>query len=345
MREFIPPDATRDVLRAIVADPTNTGFEFLEPPSPSLLAAVDEEIFARRPDMRLSIRNRNGPVLDLSILEGLPSLQRLKLSHTGPPPADLHRVCAVPRLIDLYLGEFGLNDYDFLGSLPTRLEHFGLGEPPRGKRSFAFLSRLKNLRTLSLVGPAAHLECVGELPHLTQLHLKSVSPPSLEFLSPLQELEAFKLSLGGTRSLKGLEALQTLEYLEIWQVRKLSDLTPLQFLHGLKSFSLQALQNVKSLPSLARLTRLTTVWLDTMKGLRDFRGLAKAPNLLHFTFIAAANCQPSDFTPLLNHATLKTMRVGFGSQRTNDMFKQMMAAAGKRYPVPPTPGSPAQPHN
>lgn len=338
MREFIQPGATRDDLRAIVADPTNSTVEFLEPPSPSLLSAVDEEIFAARPDVGLQMRNRYGPLLDLWILDALPSLRRLKLSHTGEPPDDLHRICALPRLTDLYLGEFGLTDYEFLAQLPTRLEQLGLAEPPRGTRSYGFLSRLTNLRSLSVVGPAADLECVGELTHLTQLHLKSLSPKSLHFLSGLRELRALKISLGGTRSLEGLEALAGLEYLEIWQVRNLSDMRPLEHLDGLQTFALQALRHVKSLPSLARLAQLRSVWLDTMKGLRDFRGIAQAPNLREFTFLAAANCEPSDFAPLLRHPTLETMRVGFGSRRTNEAFKAMMAAAGKRYPVPNNPG-------
>jgi hypothetical protein len=346
MREFIQPNATRDDLRAIVADPTNSAVEFLERPSAALLSAVDEEVFAKRPDIGLSLSDRYGRSLELSILNGLPSLRRLKLSSAGDPPDDLHRVCAIPGLTSLYLGEFGLTSYDFLSELPVSLEDLGLSEPPRGKRSVAFLARLTNLRALSVTGPVADLEVVGNLVHLTRLNLKSVSPTSLHFLAPLRDLRALRLALGGVRSLQGLEALDCLQYLEIWQVRNLSDLQPIAHLTALETLFLQALRNVKTLPSLARLTELKRVWLDTMKGLRDFRGIAQAPNLREFTFIAALNCEPDDFEPLLNHPTLETMRVGFGSRRTNEKFEVIMAAAGKRHPGDSAPGDPvASPHN
>lgn len=270
----------------------------------------------------------------------------MRLTHAGDPPKNLHQVCALRDLLSLSLGESGLTDYTFLSQLPTSLEDLSLAEAPRGKRSFTFLSRLKGLRTLTLIGHAADVEVVGELARLRQLNFQSVSPTSLRFLVDLPELRALRLALGGLRSLDGLEDLARLEYLHIWQVRHLDDLAAVAELEALETLFLQALRNVKSLPPLARLTRLKTVWLDTMTRLRDFRGIAQAPNLSNFTFIAATNCRPSDFTPLLRHPTLQTMRVGFGSRRTNDTFQAMMAAAGKREPEPRSQGSVGvQPHN
>ena len=58
--------------------------------------------------------------------------------------------------------------------------------------------------------------------------------------------------------------------------------------------------------------------------------MAEAPALESFAFIAATNCEPGDFEPLLRHDTLEVLAVGFGSEKKNKLFDAMVKAAGKK---------------
>ncbi len=78
---------------------------------------------------------------------------------------------------------------------------------------------------------------------------------------------------------------------------------------------------------MSNLTKLRRVYLDTMKGLKDVSGLMKAPALEEFIHIAANNMEPAQYQPLLKLNTLKRARVGFGSDRKNNVFSHMMAQA------------------
>ena len=58
--------------------------------------------------------------------------------------------------------------------------------------------------------------------------------------------------------------------------------------------------------------------------------MADAPALACFVFIAATNCEPGDFAPLLRHEALRVLKVGFGSRKKNNALDAQVIAPGKR---------------
>ena len=329
MLGIISAGSTREDLRAMADDGATTGVRFFDPPSAHQLAAANEEIFARRPEIRLVFTNYGRRYLDLAILPELPAVRRIGLSLMGPIPPEVSLLLAVPGLESLSLNMDELPD-SLLSGLPQTLQSLSLGETQRKKGSLTSVRRLGKLRHFSLTGHARDIEVVGELVGLEKLNLQSTNLRSLKTLASLRNLVELRIALGGLDSLAGIAAFERLEYLELWQVRGLRHVEEIAELGALKRLFLQSLRNVTSLPSLARLGRLTEIHLDTMKGLRDFAGVAEAPALESFAFIAATNCEPGDFEPLLRHEVLRVLTVGFGSRKKNDAFDAQVIAAGKR---------------
>jgi hypothetical protein len=352
MFEAIPNNATPHDLASIAADLSNSVVAFDKPPSERLLAAVEKAVFRKRPDIGLRMSNWYGGYFDLKILKRLPSLRCLQLAHAGDLSSrDLDRIAELPNLNSLSLELTRLPHAAFFERLPATLEYLRLGETHRAKGSIAFLRRFGHVKKLSIIGPARDVEVIGTLTTLRALHLQSITSPSLGFLEPLQKLRVLnlqsitspslafleplqklrelRLALGGTASLRGVEDLPRLEYLEIWMVRKLASLRPIAQSGSLRFVFLQDLRNITSMPDCGAMLGLRTVQLQTMKGLRDLRGLARAPNLERFSYVAATQT-PRVFHPLLKHPRLRLLAVNFyASKRREEAFAQIVRAHGK----------------
>ena len=216
-----------------------------------------------------------------------------------------------------------LTNIDGLGYLPADVEDLGLGHT-RARLSLALLARFKNLTRLFIEGHTKNIDVVGELRRLRSITLRSVTLPSLAVLTPLQDLRALDLKLGGTRNLELLPQVGQLEYLEIWMVKGLSDLSPLADLPKLEFLFLQSLRQVTSLPAMSRLASLRRVWLENLKGLSDFTPLLEAPVLEQLAIVDMAHLQPEDVHPLADHRSLRSIRIGLGSKRKNEAAKQLV---------------------
>ncbi len=73
-----------------------------------------------------------------------------------------------------------------------------------------------------------------------------------------------------------------------------------------------------------RLKKLRRISLENMQGLQDISTLEHAPALEEFIHVAAGNMQPEDYLPLLRNPHLKRVIVGFGSEKRNNRFKDLM---------------------
>jgi hypothetical protein len=118
--------------------------------------------------------------------------------------------------------------------------------------------------------------------------------------------------------------MENIKYLELWQIKGLSDLHVISSLTGLQYLFLQSLRQVVALPPLDRLRKLRRILLDNMKGLNDISSLEYAPVLEEFIHWGAQNMQPEDYLPLLRNRTLKRVSIGFGSDRKNNRFNDLL---------------------
>lgn len=67
--------------------------------------------------------------------------------------------------------------------------------------------------------------------------------------------------------------------------------------------------------------------MENMSGLENLSALEGAPALEEFIHISARNFSPSQYEGLLRHPTLRSMLVGFGSDRKNRALELEMSKA------------------
>jgi hypothetical protein len=132
------------------------------------------------------------------------------------------------------------------------------------------------------------------------------------------------IKLGGTNNLCAIEGMENIKYLELWQIRELSDIEVVSSLVGLQFLFLQSLRRVTALPSLNRLGKLRRIYLENMSGLEDVSSLEYAAALKEFIHVSAHNMQPGDYIPLFRNPNLKRAIVGFGSDKKNNLFQELM---------------------
>jgi hypothetical protein len=215
---------------------------------------------------------------------------------------------------------YELESLDGLRHLSDDLESLALGQTKR-RFSMAPLGRFRGLRRLYLEGHGKDIGVLGDLVALEHLTLRSVTLPDLEILAPLRRLRSLDIKLGGTRNLSPLSEMKQLEYLELWMIRAFKDLSEVSGLSGLRYLFLQALKQVTRLPDLSRCERLERVHLETMKGLTDLAPLRGAPALRDLVLVDMPQLRWEHLGPLVDHPTLRALRLGTGSKKRNADFR------------------------
>jgi hypothetical protein len=196
------------------------------------------------------------------------------------------------------------------------------------KPSLAPVARFDQLRKLSLEGQQKDLDVISKLTSLEDLTLRSISVADFAFLRDLNRLWSLDIKLGGSKNLAALEGMAGIKYLELWQVRGLNDISVVSTLTGLQHLFLQSLPNVTCIPDLSRLRALRRVFLENMKGLKDVRSLASAPALEDFIHCSAQGMEPDQYLDLLKMPTLRRLLVGFGSERKNEVLRNLAKQVG-----------------
>lgn len=298
LRDVASP-LTSDMLRPL--DPRCRTVQFK-----SALAAADYQLLAdwmtQYPSVALrAYGSYDGTIRDLDFLRFFPSLRKFS--------ADA-----------LY---HSLQSIDGLGYLPPTATKLVIGKTKK-RLSLKPLAHFTHLRRLLLEGQTKDIEVLSGLSTLISLTLRSITLPDLSILQPLTRLRALDLKLGGTRDLALLPGIGELDYLELWLIRGFTDLSPVSDLVHLTYLFLQALPQVVQLPDLSRLSRLETIWLETMKGLRDLTPLLTAPGLQRVALIDMGHLQPEDVAPLAGHPRLQQLRAGLGSKRKNDAVAELV---------------------
>lgn len=225
-----------------------------------------------------------------------------------------------------YCDVFELQSLEGLRFLPDDVTALGLGRT-RKRFSLTFLTRFRQLRDLYLEGHSRDFGVIGNLKHLEEVTLRSVSVPSLAPLVGLQKLWWLDMKLGGTRNLEDLRRLHGLKYLELWRIRGMDNIEPISDLTELQYLFLEDLSLVTSLPRMAKLQRLRRVDLWGLKRLRDMSPLLDAKSLEELYVYKASHLRLDDFKVLRGHPSLQRISVGTGSLRRNEEIEKSLGIA------------------
>jgi Leucine-rich repeat (LRR) protein len=304
-----------------------TEIQFCQSPDRAALEMLELKISRHRPDYEVRFYGFYREKCDLGIVRHIPSVRKLVVNCLQGEVEGIEEIGQLKNLVSLKIGVESLQDLAFLEQLPPILETLYLEEAKKKNLNLSVLRRFSRLRWLYLERHHEKIEVVGELSSLQELVLRSISVPTLSFLSSLQNLRLLDLKLGGTTNLEVLPKLSNVSHLEIWQVRKLADLDDVMQMPNLEILYLQDLPNVTRMPSCASMRRLKEVHLHHLTGLTDITCVAKAPALEWFSLTHAGRCSAEIFRPLLEHPTLKRVSVGMGSFRKNREVRALFAGS------------------
>jgi hypothetical protein len=322
---LLSPDAYE--IAALASETHLNEIQFAEPPSRDALETLEKEILSKRQDFEVRFYGFYRSECDLGFLQFIPSVSKLVVNCLSGPIKNAERIGDLQRLTSLKVGITQLPDFSFLERLPPLLDTLYLEETQSKNLSLKAIARFPSLRRLYIERHHKDLELIGTLPNLQSLVLRSITVPSLSFLTSLSRLRVLNLKLGGTTKLDALRELLNLRELEIWQVRKLVDIRVVARIPKLETLMLQDLPNVTDIPSLASCTSLKTVFIKHLKSLEDLSPIAEAPNLEHFALTGPTKCLPEAFKPFLNHKALKEIWVALGSLKRNRAVHEMFAGS------------------
>ncbi len=284
----------------------------------AVVRMIKERVLPVRPDIRLRVFG--GARLDLSFLESLPHLQRLRIEvHER-----LDNVTALTGLKGLTELDLSLPisvESNLLTHLPSTLKSLAL-RPDAGKASRLELEPLLQMKALTSLEIEAYELKLGVilpgLESLQRLSLRSIKNlSSLSAVAGLARLQSVRMLLCSTHNLDALLELPKLRHLVLWRLAKLGGVELISKLQALEALSLETLPSVKAFPVAKHLGELRVVKLAAMKNMRDFSALRHAPALEEFVFQSADQQRPEDFVPVLRNSHLR--RGGFGFQKRGDV--------------------------
>lgn len=297
--------------------------QFSEDVEPITFQLLNDVLFAKRNDVVLRVFGFYSKECDLSFLAKLPNVSRFYVDcHENVK--NLDAIANLKKLVELSIGIFELDTFEVLNTVPDTLEVIMLGQTKSKKPDLAVLERFTKLKTLYVEGHKKNIEVLGKLTYLEDVTLRSITTKNLDFLIPLKSLWSLDIKLGGITNFSALECMDTIKYLELWQIRGLSDISFISTLVSLQNLFLQSLPNVEVLPNLTNLKELRKITLENMKGLHDISSLEHAPSLTEFSHWSAMNMQVEDYIPLLKNPSLKRAAVGFGSDKRNNQFEELV---------------------
>jgi hypothetical protein len=293
---------------------------------------LNGKLFSVRHDVDLRVYGFHSSGCDLSFLSRLGNLRRFSADCLKQARGVEH-IAALENLRSLSVGIYGLENFDFLASLPDKsLRELFLGATKSKKPSLRLLERFGELRKLQIEGQQRDIDVISKLCWIEDVTLRSISVDGLSFLNGLSHLWSLDIKLGGTNDLSALEGMDGIKYLELWQVRGLRDISVISAMHGLQYLFLQSLPHIHSIPDLSKLIALKRVHLESMKGLRDISALSKAPALAEFVHLSAQGMEPAQYADLLTCKKLTQFFVGFGSETKNKIPRDLATQAGiKQY--------------
>ncbi len=250
---------------------------------PDDLLKLDEHVFAKRPDLILSISPRD-----------------MKERY---PVSFLSRLAGLRHVAALQLNLYHSNDLNELGQLKGMKYLSIYSKKPQ---DLSFLTNYQELEYLSLRGKFVDLSPIGEVTSLDTL-LLSVPIYDLSFISQLPRLKY--LSIHDCTLEGSLDALiaSTVRILRLAAIRHLTELDILASIPHLACLYL-ALPKVEQLFDFSRLEHLKQLELDNMKGLRNIEHLWTARHLELLTLREISSAvKAKDLEPLVGLDSLRQL--------------------------------------
>lgn len=274
------------------------------------LQELDQRVFAKRPDLILSVTqiNMNKPSLEQFILTlaGLQHIRALQLN--------LHHAVDLNELSQLDQMQY----LSIISKKPINL---------------SFISSFKQLQCAFLQGKFVDLSPIQHASQLDTLVLRTAIV-NLDFLTALPKLTCLCIQ-DCTMEVGALAVLAntTVTMLRLASIRNLSQLDDLASMDKLVSLQL-VLPNVEQLCDFSKLHQLTQLELEQMKALNDITPLWTAKQLEMLTLREMSPAIKAEaLTPLLDMKKLKQLDfqfIDFNKGRIAAL-RQMFAEAGKSH--------------
>ncbi len=315
-------------LHTLANDPKVSSIQFSRPLSNDEIDLLEKILFSQRPDISLRIYGHHSDECDLKFLERIPSIRKISADCLTNAKG-IEIVSEIEHLEMLGVGIFDVVDFGFLDKVNPNLKELMLHQTNSKKPKISSINRFSNLEYLYLEGQQKGIESISELKNLQRIVLRSISTENLSYLKNLEKLWSVDIKLGGIKQFEELISLSNLKYLELWQIRDLSDLSFISKLKSLEYLFIQSLPKVSELPVLSDLKNLRKVYLENMKGLKALESLRHAPRLEEFNYIMAGNQTPEKMIPVLENSTVKRMWCGFGSNKKNLKFSDLLKEYNK----------------
>ena len=285
---------------------------------------LNENLFIKRPDIKLRIWGYHNIECDLSFLTKMNYLRKFS-ADCLLTAKNIESITSLKKLNSLSIGIFDMESFEFLNNIDNEnLEFFSISATKSKKPSLKFLKHLVNIKTLYIEGQNKEIESLANLTKLEDLTLRSISISNLEFIRVLNNLWSLDIKLGGTSNLNALKDLENIKYLELWQINKLQNIDVISSLTGLQNLFLQSLPNIKVFPSITNSKKLKRIYIENLKGLSDFTAIEYAPALEEFSLTLGNYQQPEDLIPVLRNKNLKSASGYFGSDKKNIHFKDLL---------------------
>jgi hypothetical protein len=320
--EFKDSLTVREV-QALIADKDLKTLQSSRPVNLQTWELLNDQFFTRRPEIMLRIYGFYSLVCDFAFTSRMTNVQHFS-ADSMIDAVGIEHIGAMENLESLGVGIYHLEGFGFLNQVTPRLKRLSLGRTKSDKPDLSPLSRFDSLEEIYIEGQKKNIEVLSQLEYLQDVTLRSISTSDIGYLRPLHRMWSLDIKLGGIDDLHAIEGMENIKYLELWQIRGLSDLDVVSSLVGLQFLFLQSLRRVTTLPSLNRLRKLRRVYMENMRGLGDVSSLESAPALEEFVHVNAHTMQPEDYIPLLRNPNLKRAAAGFGSDKKNNRFQELM---------------------
>jgi hypothetical protein len=243
----------------------------------------------------------------------------LVIPHSVSDKYDLSFLECFPKLNSFALTAHLFNEFDQLSYIPDGIEEITINATNSLRLSLSFLTRFKNLKSVSLEKHKKDIEALSEIQQLEKLAIKSITLPDLGIIKPLSKLKELEIRLGGTKNLDLLPTFKNLEYLELWAIHKIVNIDPIADSTSLRKLFLDGLKNVENVKSLKELTNLKSLGLCRMKGLKSLKWAADAPKLEEFSITQTTHLDKSSFEPFLGHRALRAANIYIGKKHSAEV--------------------------
>lgn len=302
--------------------------QFNEPVENSTWKNIESILLSNRPEIEVRVFGFHGKVCNLDFVELIPSVENFS-ADCLQNAVNHEKITSLKKLKTLSLGIYNLESFEFLNEISSKVENLYLSSTKSKKPNISSISKFTELKHLFIEGHNKGIEEISKLKKLESLVLRSISTKNLDFLVGLENLWSVDIKLGGIKSFEALTQIPNLKYLELWQVRMLDNIDFISQLYNLQYLFLQSLPNIEKLPSFVDNDKLRRIRFENLKGLRNIDSLEFVPHLEEFSFSDCSNFQPEELIPVLKNINLKYVRAGFGSDKRNDRFMELIKEYNK----------------